>query len=410
MGLLCLLAVVLYVDRICISVALPRIQDDLGIAPEHLGWVSVVFSVAYAVFEIPSGHMGDRTGARRVLMRIVVWWSAFTALTGAATGLTSLLVTRFLFGAGEAGAFPNAATAVSRWFPVRGRAAAMGMFGAASQVGGALSPLLVVPIQARFGWRASFFVFAVCGIVWAVAWYAWFRDSPAEKVGVHPSELEETAGSPPPAAHGLAWSVALRSWSLRGLMLTWFAHVYGAFFSVFWLPTYLVKSRGFSEGDLRLIAIAWVGGMLGNAGGGLLSDALVARFGVGRGRRTAALFCMTTMALGYLTVAFTTDKAALLTVMTITFATAGFSQANAFAVCIDIGRSHAGTVSAAMNTAGQIGGGVSAVAFGYLVKATGSYDAPVLVMAAVVALGALPWMFIDASREVAPSLTRSSDA
>jgi ACS family glucarate transporter-like MFS transporter len=244
LAFLCALSVILYLDRVCISVALPRIQAEFGIPPEQLGWVSLAFSISYAAFEIPSGHMADRAGPRRVLTRIVVWWSMFTALTGAVMGLPSLLVTRFLFGAGEAGAVPNISTAVSRWFPARMRAAAMGATAGAAQVGGALSPLLVVPIQQRYGWRAPFLVFALSGVAWAVVWYAWFRDTPAEKSGVSQAERDEMSAAPPPPVHGLPWRVALASGTLWGLIVTWFAGVYCAFFGIFWLPTYLVKARG----------------------------------------------------------------------------------------------------------------------------------------------------------------------
>ncbi len=402
MALLSLLGVILYVDRICISVALPRIQDDLHLAPEHLGWVSLAFSISYAVFEIPSGSMGDRAGPRRVLTRIVLWWSVFTALTGAATGLGFLLVTRFCFGAGEAGAWPNASTAVSRWFPVRGRATAMGVFGAATQIGGALSPLVVIPIQQRYGWRASFFAFALVGVAWAIVWYAWFRDTPAEKRGVRAIELAETSGAPPPPAHGLSWSIALRNKTLWALMFAWFTGIYCAYFAIFWLPTYLAKGRGFTEGELRWVSVAWIAGMIGNSLGGIVSDALVARLGLRRGRRVAALVANSIIAIAFVLLAVTRDKVGTIAICSVIFTAWGLYQANGFAVCIDIGRSHAGTVSATMNTAGQLGGAVSAVAFGYLVKMSGGYDAPILVMAGVAALGALPWLAIDASRVLVP--------
>ena len=159
-------------------------QEDLHISPIGWGWVTGVFTISYCLFEIPTGILGDRIGPRRVLTRIVLWWSAFTALTGAVTSYYPLLATRFLFGAGEAGAFPNASVVVSRWFPPARRATMCGVTLMASQIGGAIAPLLVVPIQSRYGWRASFFVFGTLGVCWAIAWYAWFRDSPA---GTHSS-------------------------------------------------------------------------------------------------------------------------------------------------------------------------------------------------------------------------------
>src|ERR1051326_2465977 len=165
LALLFLPSVVTYVDRVCIAVAGPRMQQELGLRPSQWGWVVGVFTLSYALFEIPSGALADRIGARRVLTRIVLWWSIFTALTGAVSSFSGLLVTRFLFGAGEAGAYPGAASSISRWFPSTQRARAASVVWMASRVGGALSPLMVIPIQAAYGWRMSFFVFGVAGLV-----------------------------------------------------------------------------------------------------------------------------------------------------------------------------------------------------------------------------------------------------
>src|ERR1700752_3025830 len=125
-GFLVLLFAITYIDRVCISVAGPRIQEDLGIDPVGWGWVTAMFTLAYGIFEIPTGALGDRIGPRRVLTRVVLWWSAFTSLTGAVSSYSLLLVTRFCFGAGEAGAFPNASIVISRWFPASQRATMAG--------------------------------------------------------------------------------------------------------------------------------------------------------------------------------------------------------------------------------------------------------------------------------------------
>src|SRR5450631_3481663 len=202
-ALLVLLFGITYLDRVCISVAGPRMQEDLHIGPIGWGWVTGVFSISYCLFEIPSGILGERIGPRRVLTRIVLWWSAFTALTGAATSYYPLLITRFLFGAGEAGAFPNASVVVARWFPPAQRATMSGVTLMASQIGGAIAPLLVVPIQSRYGWRASFFVFGLLGVGWATLWYIWFRDSPAEKLGTR--QPEATAELHNPTLHQFPW-------------------------------------------------------------------------------------------------------------------------------------------------------------------------------------------------------------
>jgi MFS transporter, ACS family, glucarate transporter len=167
------LSVITFIDRLCIAVAGPRIQEELGIAPEQWGWVLGAFILAYGAFEIPTGALGDRFGRRGVLTRIVLWWSAFTILTGTASSFVPLVVIRFLFGAGEAGAYPNMAGVVSRWFNVSERAMAQGFIWGASRAGGALSPLLVVPIQAAFGWRTCLLILGDVGILWCGIWWWW---------------------------------------------------------------------------------------------------------------------------------------------------------------------------------------------------------------------------------------------
>src|SRR5262245_60633450 len=165
--LLILLFAITYIDRVCISVAGPRMQEELHIDPVRWGWVTAIFTLSYALFEIPTGTLGDRIGARRVLTRVVLWWSAFTSLTGRMTNYYFLLLTRFFFGAVEAWAFPNASIFIARWFPPIQAARIPAVILAASQIGGAVAPLLVLPIQIRFGWRASFYMFGVVGVVWA---------------------------------------------------------------------------------------------------------------------------------------------------------------------------------------------------------------------------------------------------
>jgi ACS family glucarate transporter-like MFS transporter len=387
------LGILLYLDRVCIGVALPRIQGELHLSPEQLGWVSLAFSVGYAAFEIPGGRWGDSIGPRRMLAGIVLGWSLFTALTGMTHALWTLLLARLLFGAAEAGALPNVAAVIARWFPARARARAFGAFLAASQLGAALAPILVVPIQQRHGWRAGFFVFGAAGVVWAVAWYAWLRDSPAED---RAPDLEVA----PPAARLTPSSLRalLREPTLWALSASFCCGIYAVFFGIFWAPTFLVRARGFSEAELRWSAIMWIAGVVCSYGGGAVSDAWTARLGRARGRRAAGAAGLVVVALGYALAAVTRGKIATLAALTLSTAAFGLTQATSFAVCVDVGRERSGTVAGVMNTAGQLGGSISAVVFGYLVKATGSYETPLAVMSAVAAFGALCWLGVDASK------------
>jgi ACS family glucarate transporter-like MFS transporter len=399
-GLLILLFAITYIDRVCISVAGPRIQEDLGIDPVGWGWVTAMFTLSYCLFEIPTGALGDRIGPRRVLTRVVLWWSAFTSLTGMVSNYYVLLITRFCFGAGEAGAFPNASIVVSRWFPATQRASMAGVMLMASQIGGAIAPLLVVPIQIRYGWRASFFVFGVVGMIWAAVWYAWFRDAPAEKRGVRQAELDETANLPAEPAHGFPWTVALRSETVLALMGTAFCYVYAYTFFQTWFHTFLIRGRGFTEAGLVLSAMPYVLGACANLTGGAASDALVRRWGPTWGRRSIGIIGLGTACLCAVAVMFTSHQLLTVVLLSLVYGSITFQQSGVFGVCLDIGQRHAGSVVGLMNTSAQVGGLISAVAYGYIVERFGSYNAPFVPMATLLFVGAFLWFRIDAATEL----------
>jgi MFS transporter, ACS family, glucarate transporter len=399
-GLLVLLSAITYLDRVCISVAGPRMQEKLHINPIGWGWVTGVFTLSYCLFEIPTGALADRIGPRRVLTRIVLWWSAFTALTGAMTSYYPLLLTRFLFGAGEAGAFPSSSVVVARWFPPAQRATMSGVTLMASQIGGAITPLLVVPIQSRYGWRAPFFVFGLLGVGWVAVWYFWFRDSPIEKIGAR------QLGQPPatqlhaPTENRFPWRIAFRSQSALALMALAFCYFYVYNFFQTWFHTFLVKGRGFSEESLFLSALPYVVAAGANPTGGALSDALVRRLGLRKGRRMLGATALA--GAGLFTIAAMVTGQQILTVilLALVYGTITFQQSGVFGVCLDIGQTHAGAVVGLMNTSAQVGGLLGSVGYGYIVARFESYDAPFIPMATLLFLGALLWLKIDASREL----------
>jgi MFS family permease len=375
-------------------------QADLAIDPVGWGWVTAMFTLSYCIFEIPTGALGDRIGPRHVLTRVVLWWSAFTSLTGTVSNYALLLLTRFCFGAGEAGAFPNASIVVSRWFPVTQRASMSGVLLMASQVGGAIAPLLVVPIQIRYGWRASFYVFGLVGVMWAMVWFVWFRDSPSAKPGVTDAELAETADSPPGPTHGFPWSIAFQSETVLALMATAFCYVYVYNFFQTWFHTFLVKGRGFTEGSLALSALPYVLGACANLTGGAASDLLVSRFGRKWGRRSLGILGLGTACLCTVAVMVTRQPLPTVVLLSLVYGGITFQQSGVFGVCLDIGGRHAGSVVGLMNTSAQVGGLFGSVAYGYIVERFGGYDAPFLPMTALLFFGTLLWCRIDASTEV----------
>ena len=386
-----------YLDRVCISVAGPRMQDDLHIDPVRWGWVTGAFAIAYCLFEIPTGALGDRIGPRRILTRIVVWWSAFTMLTGVVSRYPLLLLTRFLFGAGEAGAFPNAGVVVGKWFPPSQRATMSGMYLMASQVGGALAPLIIVPIQMRWGWRASFIVLGFLGLVWASVWFAWFRDSPAQKLGV--TDLPENLPRLQ-ADHQFPWRAALHTRTFWMLLALGFSYIYAYNFFQTWFHTYLVKGRGTPEALLWLSALPYVTGALGNITGGAVSDALVVKWGRKDGRRFLGIGALVVAASFVLAAAMARQQVLTIAFLSVVYGAITVQQSAAFGVCLDISPHSAGAMIGAFNTACQLGGFAGSVAFGYIVNWTHSYDAPFYPMATLLLLGAYFWWRLDASQEL----------
>jgi len=403
LGLLFALVFVMYLDRLCIAVAGPRMQREMGISPSHWGWVIGAFTLAYALFEIPSGILGDRIGPRRILTRIVLWWSAFTALTGAAANFRILLVVRFLFGAGEAGSFPNCTSAVSRWIPVSERARAVSVFWTATATGGALSPPIVVWIEQHYGWRAAFYAFGSLGVFWSAVWYWWFRDSPAEKTGVSPEEREKIGVPELRSGGGVRWSRLIRNPNFIRLLLMYHTYCWGAYFYLSWLHTYLVRGRGLTENQMQIAAaLPSCAGLAGVLAGGYFSDRLArthslrfARCSIG----AAGLILSGVLLLG---ATVTPNNWAAVALLTIGLGAMDLMLPVAWSMCVDAGGEHAGTISGAMNTAGQAGSLISSVAFGYWVEWYGSYDRALMPLAAMLIVSGCLFAAIDPSRKMIP--------
>jgi ACS family glucarate transporter-like MFS transporter len=392
------LLVITYLDRVCLAVAGPRMQAALNIGPVMWGWITGVFTLSYAAFEIPSGFLGDKFGPRRLLTRIVLWWSLFTSLTGMVSNVNILLLVRFCFGMGEAGAYPNTGIAIARWFPPSKRTTAWGFGTMSGQIGGALAPLLVVPIQMRYGWRASFYVFGILGVIWSAIWYAWFRDSPREMPGVTAEELAETEIIPP-AHHSLPFAQGIRSANLWGVMLMAAGYAYTLYFFQSWFPTYLVKGRGFTEAGLLLASLPFIIAAPANLLGGFLSDALVRRFGLKWGRSSLGSAALAAAAVLLTAGMLTHARLPSLLFLSFAYGAITLQQTSVMGICLDIGGSYSGAVTGAMNTAAFTAAFISSVAYGYIAKAHG-YDAPFIPMIALLTIGSLIWLKIDASKKV----------
>ncbi len=405
-------AIITYLDRNSLASLEKFITADLGIDDMQWGLVLGAFSLAYGGFEIPTGIMVDKFGPKLTLFRIVIWWSIFTILTGLVTGFSLfgtmisgfyvLVVVRFLFGAGEAGAFPTVSVTIARWFPLIERGRIQSVVWMGSRLGGALAPITSLWIAHNYGWRSVFYIFGSLGLAWAVGWYFWFKDEPRDMPNISEEEVAEIeAGrSIKKVAHSLLpWKTVLQNSNLWALMGMYHCLLYGAYFYMSWMPKYLRKGRGIPDEDLGwMTSLPFVLGMAGCLCGGFASDYFAKKRGLTFGRRYVGMFGLVMAGICMIIGSYIENTTIAIVFLGLGLAFKDFTLPVAWSVATDIGGKHAGAVSGSMGMAGQLGSVVMASAFGYILTATGSYEIPVRIIGCIVALGGLLWFGIDANK------------
>jgi len=401
--LLCSLTTLTYLDRICISLVGVRLKSDLHLNNEQFGWVLAAFALAYAIFEIPSGILGDQIGPRKILIRIVLWWSFFTAVTGLVNGFIALLIVRFLFGMGESGTYPNCILVVSRWFPANETGKALSWVGIGSQLGAAIAPLIVVPIAAAYGWRVPFYVIGSLGILWVWFCYIWFRDFPAEMHKMSASEKVKIESSCryDQKQKLVPWKLILLNRAIWPLMLMYFCCQWANYFFVAWMPIYLQEGRGFSEHSMKLLTtFLFIVGIVGFLCGGTAGDYFLNRLGLKIGRRLTGMLGLGFCGIFLLITAMTSEnRIAAFCLVGANFCFS-FGVMVSYSVCADIGRNNSGTVTGAMNFFGQLGAFSLAVIFGKIVELTHNFTYPLYLLAAVLLIGCLIWLVIDPGKTI----------
>jgi sugar phosphate permease len=403
--LLYFLILITYLDRTTISLVGVRVKAAFHLSNTQFGYVLGAFALAYALFEVPSALLGDRWGQRKVFLRIVVWWSVFTALTGAVNGFASLLIIRFLFGMGEAGAYPNSTGTICRWFPKSETSRGVAMFSMGSSSGAAIAPLIVVPIAVAFGWRAPFFVNALLGLCWVVVCYRWFRNHPGEMQQISLAEKEFIEGNRRFISHhtGFSWRVAFRQPMLWVLVSAYFCVQWSNYFFVAWMPNYLQEGKHFSEQEMKMTT-SWifVFATLSAFLSGFFSDWLIRKKGVRLARRLIGAVSFSLMAV----MVFISAESSNHLVIAVCLMSAHFFQSpnviNSFASCVEMGGDRAGTVAGIMNFVGQTGAFLMSIFFGRIVDISGSFDAPQFLMVGVLLMGALLWTRVDVTKKIGP--------
>ncbi len=403
LGLTVAAYMITYMDRQVLATTRPAIMAELGISLIAMGWVTFAFRIAYALFQVPGGWLGDTIGARRALTMVVSWWSVFTALTALAWSAASMIVIQVFFGLGEAGAFPIATRSLSRWMRPTERGFAQGITHAGSRLGGAITPPIVaLAIAPFFGWRAAFYAFGVLGVVWSAVWFYYYRDTPEEHSGTNEAERELIAGGIKRKSTGkVPWRQILSHGNLWVLSVMYFFYNYNLNVYQDWFPTYLRQSRGMTLAQMGIYAsLPLMAGVIGDLAGGWFSDMVLRRTGnVNRARRWVAIAGFLLSAAATVPAVLAHDPKISVACYCVAFFGLEWTVGISWAVTLDIGGDYAGSVSAVMNMLGNIGGAVAATVVTYTAARYG-WNVPFLMTAGLCIIAAVLYLKIDASRKV----------
>jgi sugar phosphate permease len=393
-----------YLDRVNISTAAPAISQEFGFNKITMGAIFSAFVWAYALFQVPGGWLSDRFGARTVLTAIVTYWSFMTAATAAATSALSFVVVRFLFGMGEAGAFPGATRAMQLWYPRSERGFVQGLTHSASRLGAAIAPPIVVLIVTTLGWRSVFYICGAVGLVWAIWWYFSYRNLPEDHGLVNREELIQIRGLDDkgeikPAvmetrAANVPWATLIQSPNMWAIMCAYFTYVYCLYIFLTWLPSYLVEARHFTLLKVGFLAsLPLFAGVIGDTVGGLATDWLLKKTRSTKlARRSVAIVGLLGCALFIVPAALTDNPYTAVYCLTGAMFFLECTIGPSWAVPMDTGGKYSGTVSGMMNMAGNFGGAMSPLVFGVLAQ-YGNWQAPFVVAAALLIVGAGVWAF-----------------
>ena len=403
LGLTVAAYMITYMDRQVLATTRPAIMEELGISLVAMGWVTFAFRMAYALFQVPGGWLGDTIGARRALTMVVSWWSAFTALTALAWSAASMIVIQVFFGLGEAGAFPIATRSLSRWMRPTERGFAQGITHAGSRLGGAITPPIVaLAIVPFFGWRAAFYAFGVLGVVWSAVWFYYYRDTPEEHAGVNEAERELIAGGIKRKATGsVPWRQILSHGNLWVLSVMYFFYNYNLNVYQDWFPTYLRQAKGMTLAQMGIYAsLPLLSGVIGDLAGGWFSDHVLRRTGnINLARRWVAIAGFLLSAAATVPAVLAHDPKVSVAFYCVAFFGLEWTVGISWAVTLDIGGDFAGSVSAVMNMLGNIGGAVAATVVTYTAARYG-WNVPFLMTAGLCLIAAVLYLKIDASRRV----------
>ncbi len=399
-----LLTVLLYIDRACISAAKDEICTDLGFDLTDFGWVMAVFTLGYALFQVPSGKLADKYGPRGVISGIVTIWSIFTAVTGFAWNYTSMLVIRFLFGAGEAGAFPSISKVVFNWFPVKERGVVQGINFSGSRLGAAFALPLVAWMITVVGWRNSFYIFGAFGILYGILWYTLFKNKPEESKTIGEKEKKyilEYRQEASAKKGTIAFSKIIKSKNVWMTMIQYVCSNFTFYFTLTWMFPFVKERFGLSPVEAGLYSsVPLIAGAVGNWFGGVLVDWLYRIKGLRISRRIPPIIGFALAAFGMLMVTNSTSSTMAIVFLAIAVFGADMTLSPSWVFCIDIGKENAGAVSGTMNMAGNLGAFITIMAYPYLIEWTGSNVPFFYIAASLSIIAIIMWTFMNPQKVV----------
>ena len=393
-----------YTDRIAIAAAGPVIARDFGFSPSRMGLIFGIFSLSYALGQTPWGIAADRFGSRGIIAAAIGCWSAFTALTGAARGLVSMLAIRFTFGALEAALSPATAVAFIRWTPVPERATSFGVYLGGGRLGAALAPPLAVFLLLRFGWRTMFALFGLLGLPAAAAWYFWYRDTPDAHPRVNAEEREIIgAGRESVPRTGSDWRELLQSGRLWSLLGVAFAVTFLWQFYITWFPTYLTQARHLPLSEASFYAgLPFLFGVAATWTGGIITDFLT-RY---RDSRHARLWvgCSGLALTGLLVllgIASPLPRAGAV-LMAMGAGSADLFLGAAWSAAVDIGGASGGAVAGMMNCMSNCAAFCSPALMGWTLETSGDWNTVLFGGIAATFAGSFLWVRVNAPSPTAP--------
>ncbi|HKY18930.1 MAG TPA: MFS transporter [Rhizomicrobium sp.] len=412
---MCFLAnAISFIDRANLSIAAPAIRADLNIDAATMGWVLSTFFWTYAIMQLPAGWLIDKVGVRISLAFAVVWWSLFTAATGAARGVWQFVAARLMLGVGEAASLPSFTKTAFNWFPRSERGLACSIFNSGSTAGSALSLPLVTALILVVGWRGAFVVTGALGLIWALAWWFIYRD-PEQYRAIAPRQVDALLaerGGPTVVTQKISWLDLFRYRSIWGLMIGLFCLNFAIYFYITWFPSYLLQARGFSLQALGTIgALPAVMAVVGAWVGGYASDRLIKMGWSHTAARKTCLVGGMAMASSIALAAFVDSSWACLALLTLAYASLSFTGANVWTVASEIAPTpgHVASIGGIQNFAGNLAGIIISVFTGQMLALTkGSFLIPLVTAGGLCLVGALSYLFVVGKVEPLPALPRRS--